>query len=204
MVGVRRVSGHAGLEVLGHKGGPGLAEDGANDLTVRDEQLLEKALVGPATDLRAAESVDLVAAAEQFEGFVEGLLDLGVDHLGGAKDAVGLRQLVVDALMLVAGEVAGDGAGDDAAGEALALVLQLGDAGARPGDLRFGALVLLVEFYFEPGADGVFESVREADSGVVALRLAPPPRRPGSAERTTCGAGGGPGSRSRDRGPWPG
>src|SRR5674536_324044 len=169
MVGVRCVSGHTGLEVLGHKGGPGLAEDGCDDFAVGDEQLFEEALVGPAADLWAAESVDLVAAAEQVEGLVEGLLDLGVDHFRGAEDSVGLRQLVVDALVLVAGEVAGDGAGDDAAGEALALVLQLGDAGARPGDLGLGPFVLLVEFDFEPGADGVFEPLREADGGVVAL-----------------------------------
>jgi hypothetical protein len=169
MVGVRCVSGHAGVEVLGDEGGPWFAEDGCDDFAVGDEQLLEEALVCPAADLWAAESVDLVAVAEQFEGLVEGLLDLGVDHLGGAEDAVGLFQFVVDALVLVAGEVAGDGAGDDAAGEALALSLQFGDAGPRPGDLGLGAFVLLVEFDFEPGADGVFESVREADGGVVPL-----------------------------------
>src|SRR5450756_651453 len=150
MVGVRCVSGHAGLEVLGHKGGPGLAEDGCDDFAVGDEELFEEALVGPAADLWAAESVDLVAAAEQVECLVEGLLDLGVDHLGGAEDAVGLRQLVVDALVLVAGEVARDGAGDDAAGEALALVLQFGDAGPRPGDLGLGPFMLSLIHISEP------------------------------------------------------
>jgi hypothetical protein len=146
MVGVRSISVHAGLEVLGYEGGPGFAQDGSDDFAVGDEQLVEKALVGPSPDLWAAESVDLIAAAEKVEGFVEGLLDLGVNHLGGAEDPVGLLQFLVDALVLVAREVTGDGAGDDAAGEAFAFLLEFGHAGACPGDLGLGAFMLFVEF----------------------------------------------------------
>lgn len=64
MVGVRCVSDHASLEAFGDEGGPGLAEDGADDFAVVDEQLVEEALVGPAADLGAAEAVDLVDAGE--------------------------------------------------------------------------------------------------------------------------------------------
>jgi hypothetical protein len=47
--------------------------------------------------------------------------------------------------LLFAGEVFGDGAGDDAAGEATALLLQFGDAGAGIGDLGLGSALLLVQ-----------------------------------------------------------
>jgi hypothetical protein len=70
-----------------------------------DEQLLEEALVGVAADLRAAEPVDLIAAAEQGQGAVQGVLDAAEDCLSRSEDLLSLLKFSGDAFLFLAGKV---------------------------------------------------------------------------------------------------
>jgi hypothetical protein len=146
MVGVCCIAAHPRLEVPGEHGGPRLTERGAGHArSVRfaiEEEPGEEALVGQASDARAAESVDLIHPLEQVEATLEGALDVLVDHLGCFEDPFGLVEVALNAILLLAGEIVRYGAGDDSTGQATALLGELFDALTGAADLGLGSFML--------------------------------------------------------------